>query len=172
MIKEQYPMLQKFLKENRDSILQKWIEQTINTYQPEMIRFLKKEKNQFANPVRNTIFSSLEKIIDSMINGIGVEEYHGLEDIIKLRAVQEFSPSEALSFLFGLKKIIRKGLLEIYQNNQIISEACIMDEKFDTLYALAFDIYNDCRVKIQEIKMAEIKCRSERAIDILNKKKN
>jgi hypothetical protein len=95
-----------------------------------------------------------------------------LEDIIKIRAVQEFSPSEALSFLFGLKKIIRKGLLEIYQNNQIISEACIMDEKFDTLYALAFDIYNDCRVKIQEIKMAEIKCRSERAIDILNKKKN
>jgi len=164
-------MLQKFLKENRDTILQKWVDQTINTYEPEMVRFLKKEKNQFSNPVRNTILTSLEKIIDSMLNGIGVEEYHGLEDMIKLRAVQEFSPSEALSFLFNLKKIIRKGLLESKQSDQIISEACIMDEKFDTLYALAFDIYNDCRTKIQEIKMAEIKSRSERAFDILKKKK-
>jgi hypothetical protein len=164
-------MLQKFLKENRDAILKKWVDQTINTYKPEMVRFLKKEKNNFSNPVRYIILSSLEKIIDSMLNGIGVEEYHGLEDMIKLRAVQEFSPSEALSFLFNLKKIIRQGLLDSKQTDQIISEACIMDEKFDTLYALAFDIYNDCRTKIQEIKINEIKSRSERAIENLNKKK-
>jgi len=165
-------MFQKFLKENRDTILKMWVDQTINTYKPEMVRFLKKEKDQFSNPVRNTIITSLEKIIDSMLNGIGVEEYHGLEDIIKLRAVQEFSPSEALSFLFSLKKIIRDGILNSEQNSQIISEAFIMDEKFDTLYALAFDIYNDCRIKIQEIKISEIKSRSDRAFDILKKKKN
>jgi hypothetical protein len=110
-------------------------------------------------------------IIDGMLNGIGVDEYHGLEEMIKLRAVQEFSPSEALSFLFNLKKIIRKELLDSKLNEKIISETCIFDEKFDTLYGLAFDIYNDCRMKIQEIKMAEIKSRSERAFDILKKKK-
>ncbi len=164
-------MLQKFLKQNMESILQKWFDQTINTYEPEMVRFLKREKNQFSNPVRNTIVTSLEKIFDGILNGIGVDEYHGLEEMIKLRAVQEFSPSEALSFLFDLKKIIRKELINNDQKDEIITETCLFDEKFDTLFSLAFDVYSDCRMKIHEIKMAEIKSRSQRAFEILQKKK-
>ena len=164
-------MLQNFLKQNRESILQKWLDQTINTYEPEMVRFLKREKNQFSNPVRNTIVTSLEKIFDGILNGIGVDEYHGLEEMIKLRAVQEFSPSEALSFLFDLKKIIRKELINNDQKDEIITETCLFDEKFDTLFSLAFDVYSDCRMKIHEIKMAEIKSRSQRAFEILQKKK-
>ena len=164
-------MLQNFLKQNRESILQKWLDQTINTYEPEMVRFLKREKNQFSNPVRNTIVTSLEKIFDGILNGIGVDEYHGLEEMIKLRAVQEFSPSEALSFLFDLKKIIRKELINSDHKDEIITETCLFDEKFDTLFSLAFDVYSDCRMKIHEIKMAEIKSRSQRAFEILQKKK-
>jgi hypothetical protein len=164
-------MLQKFLKQNRESILQKWFDQTINTYEPEMVRFLKREKNQFSNPVRNTIVTSLEKIFDGILNGIGVNEYHGLEEMIKLRAVQEFSPSEALSFLFDLKKIIRKELINSDQKDEIITETCLFDEKFDTLFSLAFDVYSECRMKIHEIKLAEIKSRSQRAFEILQKKK-
>jgi hypothetical protein len=163
-------MLQKFLQLNRDSILEKWVDETINSYDPEMVRFLKKEKNQFSHPIRNTILTSLEKILDGILTGIGVEEYHSLEDMIKIRAVQEFSPSEALSFLFNLKKIIRKELLDSKQNDRLISETCLFDEKFDTLYSLAFDIYSDCRTKIQDIKISEIKSRSERAFEILQKK--
>jgi hypothetical protein len=163
-------MLQKFLKQNRESILQKWFDQTINTYEPEMVRFLKREKNQFSNPVRNTIVTSLEKIFDGILNGIGVNEYHGLEEMIKLRAVQEFSPSEALSFLFDLKKIIRKELINSDQKDEIITETCLFDEKFDTLFSLAFDVYSECRMKIHEIKLAEIKSRSQRAFEILQKK--
>jgi hypothetical protein len=164
-------MLQKFLKQNRKSILQKWFDQTINTYEPEMVRFLKREKNQFSNPVRNTIVTSLEKIFDGILNGIGVNEYHGLEEMIKLRAVQEFSPSEALSFLFDLKKIIRKELINSDQKDEIITETCLFDEKFDTLFSLAFDVYSECRMKIHEIKLTEIKSRSQRAFEILQKKK-
>ncbi len=164
-------MLQKFLMQNRDSILQKWVDQTIKTYNPEMVRFLKKEINQFSNPIRNTILTSLEKIYDGLLNGLGLEEYHGLEELIKIRAVQDFSPSEALSFLFGLKKIIRTELINSDQKDDTISETCIFDEKFDTLFILAFDLYNDCRSKIHEIKIAEIKSQSQRAFEIQQKKK-
>lgn len=162
-------MLHNFLKQNRDSILQKWIDQTINTYNPEMVRFLKKEQNQFANPIRNTILTSLEKIFDGLLNGLGVEEYHELEELIKIRAVQDFSPSEALSFLFDLKKIIRTELTNSDHKSDLYSETCIFDEKFDTLFVLAFDLYTECRRKIHEIKIAEIKSRSERAFGILQK---
>ena len=99
-------MLLQFLEQNRESILAKWIDQTIKTYGPEMVNFLKKEKNQFANPVRNTIVTSIEQIYDGFLNSILIDEFYPkLEEIIKLRAVQDFSPSNSLSFLFGLKKI-------------------------------------------------------------------
>lgn len=163
-------MLQNLLIQNRDSILQEWIDQTINTYGPEMVRFLKKEKNQFSNPVRNTIITSLEKIFDSIFTGDSIDDYKGLEEIIRIRAVQDFSPSDALSFIFDFKKIIRTEFLKIEQKSETIDEFYKIDQHFDALYRQAFDIYNQCRRKIQDIKMAEIKSRSERAFEILQKK--
>ena len=163
-------MLQNLLIQNKNSIVQEWVDQTINTYGPEMVRFLKKEKNQFSNPVRNTIITSLKKIFDSIFTGDSIDYYNGLEEIIKIRAVQDFSPSDALSFIFDLKKIIRTELSKIEQKSETIDEFYIIDQRFDALYRQAFDIYNKCRRKIQDIKMAEIKSRSERAFEILQKK--
>ena len=74
-------------------------------------------------------------------------------------------------FLFTLKKIIRAELSENKQSIQSLTELYDLDAKFERLYLQAFDIYNDCRLKIQEIRMAEIKARSERAFEILNKTK-
>jgi hypothetical protein len=162
-------MLNNFLKEKREAILKEWLEQTINSYKPEMVRFLKKEKNQFSNPVRNTIITSLERILDGFISENGVQD--GLEEIIKVRAIQDFSPSEALSFLFGLKKIIHGELIRNEQTTETLEEIYNLDQRFDTLLQQAFDYYNDCRMKIQEIKISEIKSRSERAFDIMKKKR-
>lgn len=162
-------MLQNFLKQNKEVILKDWIDQTINTYNPEMIRFLKKEKNQFSNPVRNTIITSLEKIYDSLLTGEGVDDDRGLEEIIKVRAVQDFSPSDALAFIFDLKTIIRTKYSESDQNSESMDEFYNIDNRFDLLFKKAFDLYNDCRMKIQDIKISEIKSRSERAFERLNK---
>jgi hypothetical protein len=163
-------MLYKFLKQNKESILQDWFELTINTYGPEMVRFLRKEKNQFSNPVRNTIITSLDRIYDGIVDGNSVDEHHGLEEIIKVRAVQDFSPSDALSFLFDLKKIIRTTYTKSEQKPETLEELVDFDQRFDIVLKRAFDIYNNCRQKIQEIKMAEIKLRSERAFEIFKGK--
>ena len=162
-------MLQNFLKQNKEVLLQDWIDQTINTYNPEMIRFLKKEKNQFSNPVRNTIITSLEKIYDSLLGDEGINDDKGVEEIIKVRAVQDFSPSDALAFIFDLKIIIRTKYSESDQDSESMDEFYNIDNRFDLLFKKAFDIYNDCRMKIQDIKISEIKSRSERAFERLNK---
>jgi hypothetical protein len=162
-------MLKEFLNDKRESILKEWLEQTFNSYEPEMVRFLKKEKNQFANPVRNTIVTSLERILDGFLSENEVQD--GLEEIVKVRAIQDFSPSQALSFLFGLKKIILGELIRNEQKTETLEEIYNLDQRFDTLLRQAFDYYNDCRMKIQEIKISEIKSRSERAFEILKKKR-
>jgi hypothetical protein len=163
-------MLKDFLRQNSDFILREWFDQTINTYQPEMVRFLKAEKDPFSNPVRNTIVTSLGKIYEGILSGKDTGYVDGLEEIIKIRAVQDFSPSVALSFLFNLKNIIRIEISKIDQNAETLRALYDLDKGFDTLYKQAFDIYNDCRMKIQEIKIAEIKSRSKRAFEILHKK--
>jgi hypothetical protein len=131
---------------------------------------LQREKNQFANPVRNTIVTSIEKIFEAIINKVDLDiNYPGLEEIIKLRAVQDFSPSESLSFLFYLKNIIRK---ELEKNNQIDAmgnEFFAFENEIDNLLALAFDIYTHCRNKIYEIRLREIKSQSKRAFELLER---
>lgn len=161
-------MLQQFIEEHRESILNKWIDWTISTYEPEMIRFLKREKNQFANPVRNTIFTSLQKVFDGILNEMNMEECHqGLEEIVKLRAVQSFSPYQSLSFIFELKRIIRS---EVQQNNNdaaIINELFTFEDRFDELIGLSFDLFTKYREKIFDIKIKEIKSRSQRFFDMM-----
>jgi len=164
-------MLQQLLEQKRDIILKKWIDQTFNTYEPEMVRFLKNEKNQFANPVRNTIVCCLEKLYDSLLKGIGVDEYQELGEIIKIRAVQDFSPSNALSFLFGLKKIVREELANNSQQEKLIKELCVFEEKIDTLLGLAFDLYTQSRDKIHELRLAEVKARSPGIFENLRRSK-
>ena len=106
-----------------------------------------------------------------MRKGAALNAVQIAEELIKIRAVQDFSPSEALSFLFDLKKIIRTELKNSNQKGDIFLETCMFDEKLDTLFVLAFDLYNNCRMKIHEIKIAEIKSRTQRAFEIQQKNK-
>ena len=162
-------MIKDFLQQNKEALLQEWFDLTVKTYEPEMARFLKAEKDQFSNPVRNTIITSFENIFDTILSENGYVDKIGLEEIIKVRAVQDFSPSDALSFLFDLKKIIRSKLANSESHTNSVIELQKLDEQFDSLLKQAFDIYNECRAKIQEIKISEIKSRSERAFEIMKK---
>jgi len=163
-------MLQRLLEQNREAILSKWIDRTINTYKPEMVGFLKKEKNQFSNPMRNTLVTSLEKILDNILdNKVDEKCYQGLEEIIKIRAIQDFAPSQALSFVFDIKLIVREELLSGNSSGSVAKELDTFELNIDKLIRLAFDIYTKCRDKIHDIKLKEIKARTQ---SIFDKRKN
>jgi hypothetical protein len=165
-------MLLKFLEDNKDRILNIWIDRTFQTYQPEMVRFLKGNKNPFANPVRETLINSLQSIYDGILSfKITDEFYPELEAIIKLRTVQDFTPSESLSFLFLLKTIVREEIGPTDSLAISSEEFHRFDNKVDDLIKLSFDIYTRCRKKIYEIRIAEIKAQSRRAFQVLEKQK-
>jgi hypothetical protein len=173
LLKYERGMLQRQLEQNRDSILRKWFEYTINTYKPEMIRFLKRDKNPFSNPVRHTIVTGLERIFDGIVSEINIETcYQGLDEIIKLRAVQSFSPSRALAFIFDLKEIVRNVLQSDPSALSMDKDLQVFEENLDRLIRLAFDIYSNCREKIHEIRMAETLAKSQLAFEMLGRRKN
>lgn len=163
-------MLTKLLVQHRDTILEKWIDATMSSYKPEMVRFLKKEKNPFSNPVRQTIVTSLEKIYDALLTELEIDDsFPGLDEIVRLRAVQEFTPAQALSFLFTLKNIIRSASDSDPAFTFTLQDWQPFEEKIDALSGAAFNVYSHCRSQIYEIRISEVKARTQRAFELLNR---
>src|SRR5450756_2438279 len=99
--------LTRLLSDKKAMILSNWCDAMLDSYPPDTSNFLRKNDNRFANPVGHTIKDSFEHIVDSLLQGSGPEASRVfLDNIIRVRAVQDFSPSQAISFIFALKKVI------------------------------------------------------------------
>jgi hypothetical protein len=157
--------LEKILSDRKSAILSRWFDRTIETYPEETARFLKSKKNRFANPVGNILSQELESIMDGLFQGIDLSTIRPcLDNIIRIRAVQEISASQAVAFPFLLKGIIREELKQEIQENRIGKELLELESRIDELTLLAFDIFMQCREKIYDLKANEINNRTVRAL--------
>jgi hypothetical protein len=126
---------------------------------------LRKQKDQFANPVGATISKEIEHIYEEILHGIDPERISPfLDRIIRIRAVQDFSSSQAVSFVFLLKEVVREELKKEIRENQVHDGLLIFESRIDDVALLAFDIYVKCREKIYEIKANEGKNRVSRLL--------
>jgi hypothetical protein len=148
--------LNNLLSQKKAAITKKWFALVIETYPSDTAKFLKSQKNPFANPVGRTIYQGLETLFAELLKGIDYETItSSLDPIIRIRAVQNFSPSQATGFIFFLKNVIRESLRKEILEEQIINE----------LSLIAFNLYMQCREKIYELKANEMKNRTFRAFE-------
>jgi len=116
-------MLYELLVKNKSSIVSKWIKLILSSYSIESSKFFNMEKNQFSNPVGNIISTNTKSIFDEIIGDRDFERICLLlTDIIKVRAIQDFSPSEAVGIVFLLKKVIREELSKEIDQEKILDE--------------------------------------------------
>ncbi|MBI4668762.1 MAG: RsbRD N-terminal domain-containing protein [Elusimicrobia bacterium] len=100
-------------------------------------------------------------------NGRGREEKgtntdrlrQSLEQVIKIRSVQEFSPSVAVSFIFELKTAVRDILAGRIHEDRMSRGMRAFEERVDQTALLAFDVYMKCREQLHDIRVKEIKTR-------------
>ena len=152
--------LEHFLSEISPRIIKKWREEIIKTYPEDGQHFLGKEKDQFANPVGYVITTEIEPLFNELIKDDGGDKdkiYSTLDSIVKIRAIQDFKPSRAIGFILQLKEIIRKEFDAKVQPNGLSAELKALENKIDNIALLAFDIYMQCRQKIYEIRVNEVK---------------
>ena len=149
--------LKQKLVEKKPAILKKWFDAVADTYPDNTAGFLKKKKAQFTNPVGYTLSEGLDGLDESLLQGMIPDTVSRfLDGIIRIRAVQDFSPSEAVAFIFQLKKIVRQELgNEIVQQQHMTEELAAFDSAIDDLALFSFDVYMKCREKIYEIKANE-----------------
>ncbi len=88
-----------------------------------------------------------------------------LDDVVRIRAVQEFSASQAVSFVFSIKTIVRDMFGAEIKRSGFIDELLAFESRVDSVALLAFELYMECREKVFEIRATEIRNRTSRILE-------
>ena len=159
-------MLNDLLKQHKAGILKEWVDALTDSYHDDTSKFLKKQNDAFANPVGKAIFQGLASLLDELATGMDYQKIKSaLDPVVRIRAVQDFSPSQAVAFIFSLKKIIRKKLKKGSNANNFTDDFLLIEMKIDKLAMIAFDIYMECREKINELKANELRNMTFKALE-------
>ncbi|MFH1740358.1 MAG: RsbRD N-terminal domain-containing protein [bacterium] len=162
--------LKDLLLQRRASILTGWSRLVRETYSETSARFMSSEKDRFANPVGYTISTATESLFDELLKGMDAERMAPLLDpLIRIKAVQEFSPAQAVSIVFLLKRAVREDLLDEILNREIFQALLFFESQIDELALLSFDIYMKCRERIYQLKGDELRRRTSRLLDRANR---
>lgn len=155
-------MFRELLSQRRPAILRRWFDLILETYPAETRDFLKGKKDRFENPVGQTIYNGIEGIYDGLLSGKALEDISRfLDNVIRVRAVQEFSASQAVAFIFSLKKVVREEIKgEGAEPDLPVPEVLEFESKIDALALRAFDMFMGCRERIYEIRATEIRNRT------------
>lgn len=149
--------LKAVLREKRTDIVKRWFESVLESYQEEARTSLRRQNAQFTHPVGFNLAQGLEGLFDGLVSGVmpGDVSVH-LDAIVRLRAVQDFTPSQAVAFIFRIKDILRDALgQDLLQDGRIAGGLREFDSAVDDLAMYAFDLYMQCREKIYDIKAQE-----------------
>ena len=74
-----------------------------------------------------------------------------------LRSVQEFTPSQAIAPLNAVKHITREVLEADKETKHLVDDLYDFDFAVDLAVLAAFDLYMECREKIYQVRMNEVK---------------
>ena len=189
--------LYNLLSEKKSAILNRWYDAVLDTYPSDTSGFLKGQKNPFLNPVGSTIFQGIENLFEELLcenkppiplyepwplvkggeGGLSGERASlFLDNIIRIRAVQEFTPSQSVAFVLLLKNAIREELKSELVERQLLEELLFFESKIDDMALLSFDIYMKCREKLFQLKVNELQSwtfrKLQRADEIYNHEHN
>ena len=157
---------EKLIEDKKSVILKSWMDAAINSYAPDTAAFLKGQKDPFSNPVGGTTLKGLQVLLDQLINGMDPKTVTShLDPIIRIRAVQDFTPSQATAFILTLKTVLKNTFKKELQDSQFCHDFLAFESKIDQLSLLAFDIFMQCKEKIYQIKANETRNRTFRAFE-------
>jgi hypothetical protein len=149
--------LKDVLRDRKPAIVKKWFAAALESYHADARGPMRRVEAQFTNPVGFDLDQGLNGLFDAVLQGLLPDEASTfLDAIVRIRAVQDLAPSEALAFLFRLKGIIRDELgPELLAGPGAQEELSALNGVVDDLALYAFDLYMRCREKLYDIKAQE-----------------
>jgi hypothetical protein len=130
-----------------ETIAEQWFGRVLESYPQQTGQFLAGQRDRFRNPVGHTFREALSILVEEVLGGMEPARIaSALDAIVRIRAVQDFTPSQAVGFVFLLRDVLAQ------HPDAGTSE---MQKKVDELALQAFDAYQQCREQIAEIRGRE-----------------
>ena len=153
--------LSEALANRKKEILSLWIERTLDSYAAP--GFFKTATDPFANPVGVNIANGLTSLFELLLRNADQQEFaKPLDQVVRIRAVQEFSPSQAMAPILELKWVVKQVFSGDPKTRSLLAELDVWDCDIDRMALAAFDIYMECREQLFRNRIQELK--SGRAI--------
>jgi len=136
----------------RTAIVDRWLDLTLQVYPEDAARFMRREKDRFGNPVGRLTRESLTSLFEALLDGREPGSMReALDSVVRIRAIQELSPSTAVGFVFLLKRAIHE------QAGEAVPDPALLHTRIDQLALQAFDQYVQCREKIYDLRAHELR---------------
>lgn len=147
------------LRKRRGEIVRRWADDVLASYPSSGAAFFRNEADPFHNPVGATIRRSMDTLYDHVLGDADDAAALGaLDDIIRIRSVQELSASQATGFVFALKGVIADAITEAH-TPELTTELLTLHARLDALSLQAFDAFMACREQVWEIRARQASAR-------------
>lgn len=144
------------LQDKKKKILSVWIDRTLDTYGSSA--FFKQARDQIANPVGSNIRAGLTRVLELLLSDSKPKDYTPhLDRVIRIRAVQDFTPSQAIIPFLELKWVIRQVLSDDTSTHTLVPDLPDLDCEIDRIALAAFDMYVQCREQLYQVRIKELK---------------
>ena len=128
----------------------------------------KKQKDPIANPVAHRFRTGMTGVLNALTTcgetptSAVYEPF--LDEIIRVRAVQDFSPAQAVAFIYLLKLACRDVLWKEVSENGRFTELFELESRIDVLGLISLDIYCKCREKLFQLRIDQINTQYSRLL--------
>jgi RsbT co-antagonist protein rsbRD N-terminal domain len=154
----------KLSRNERAKLVARWFDLIVDGYPAETASFLREQSDPFANPVGAGLREDLAPILDGVIHDQDPAEVESaLDGIVRIRALQDMSPAEAVSFVLILKDVHQEIADDATDDDR--SE---FNTRVDGMLLTAFNVYSRCREQMYDIRVKEIRNRSLKVMERLN----
>jgi hypothetical protein len=129
-------------------ILEKWIEKLAASHAQNAAALCAPRPDPFRNPVAYAIRKSLAELWEQLQGDMDPGAIDSaLDTVLRIRAVQDLSPSHAVGFVTQLRSILRQAPATF--------DLALLENRIDQLTLAAFDKYMQCRDQLRAARLHE-----------------
>jgi hypothetical protein len=151
--------LREILIERQAALCGRWIALILEEYGAGTALRWQRELDPFANPVGHALRTAVPRLFQA-VTGEGEPDEgaaSALEEIIRIRSVQELAPSSAVAFVFRFRDLVRAELAAELAAGDHGAALAALDGRIERMVLLAFDVYVRQREIIFRLRQEELK---------------
>jgi hypothetical protein len=146
------------IEARKDTIVERWVDAVLSAYPSESAALFQAQKDPFANPLGHSVREGTRGTFQTILDGMDPEELRThLDKIVRIRAVQQFTPSRAVSFVFSLRSIVREVIPEAEADPRLREGLADLDTRIDEVALAAFGLYAARREEVSKLRIGEVK---------------